>query len=133
MSHPIGILASVVGLLFAVLLELGEELWSDIVSYSLGGRAADPAISALIYIFLGSFIGLFSAGCLPSQFFAKYPLSGASLVLAPAGVGSAMHWFGAWLDRRGKDSPWLVTFWGGALFAFGIVLMRWIFIKTSSP
>jgi hypothetical protein len=58
-----------------------------------------------------------------------YPLPGLSLVLSPIATGIAMHWIGEFWSDRGRDRPALFTFGAGALFAFGMALVRFVVLE----
>jgi hypothetical protein len=53
---------------------------------------------------------------------------GISLILSPLGTGLAMQWLG---DRWREDTqrPVLFTFRGGATFAFGMALVRFLYMR----
>ena len=36
---------------------------------------------------------------------------------------------GDWRERRGRPRSYLATFWGGALFAFGMAGARFLFFR----
>jgi hypothetical protein len=108
----------------------GEDLMAAAVKYSFGGRSANPWLSALVYVILGEMIGFASVLTLPQRFIpAISPISGISLLLAPLAAGLLMHAYGSWRTRQAKDHSWLATFWGGALFAFSIALVRWTIVN----
>jgi hypothetical protein len=47
----------------------------------------------------------------------------------PLGTGVAMHWIGEFWVQRQKDRPALFSFRAGALFAFGMALVRFIYLE----
>jgi hypothetical protein len=56
-------------------------------------------------------------------------MPGLSLVLAPIGTGVvAMHGLGEFWLRRGMDRPALFSFRAGAIFAFGMALVRFVYL-----
>jgi hypothetical protein len=121
----IAILAPLVMIVVGFVEGLTDSFWA----YSLSGRTANPWLSALAYVFIGAEIGFASADAIPRRLLhAASPISGISLLLAPLGAGLLMHGYGSWRQRQARDSSWLATFWGGALFAFSIALVRWTII-----
>jgi hypothetical protein len=120
--------------LLAFLLALGalavDGLVDHVIEYSFSGRSANPWISGAVYLCLGAVIGVETADLLPHRFFpVKSPSPGISLLLAPLGAGLLMQFFGSWQRRHARDSSWLATFWGGALFGFSIAFVRWIAVS----
>ena len=70
--------------------------------------------------------GLLSAWLFPNRFIAaRVVVPGASLLLAPVATGAAMHWLGRLLRHLERQPSCLATFWGGALFALLMALVRW--------
>jgi hypothetical protein len=53
---------------------------------------------------------------------------GISLIVSPLGTGLVMHWLGEFWRERGKDRPALFTFRAGAIFAFGMALLRFLYL-----
>jgi hypothetical protein len=125
----IAILAPLVMIGVMIVMGFVEGLTDSFWAYSLSGRAANPWLSALGYVFIGAEIGFASADALPWRLLhAASPISGISLLLAPLAAGLLMHAYGSWRVRQPKDCSWLATFWAGALFAFSIALVRWTII-----
>ena len=117
--------------LFVPLLALAalavEGLVDHVIESSFSGRSANPWIAVVVYLCLGAVAGFETADLLPHRLFpVKQAFAGFSLLLAPLGMGLLMQFFGSWKRRHGRDSSWLATFWGGALFAFSTALARWI-------
>ena len=54
---------------------------------------------------------------------------GLSLVLSPIGTGMAMHWIGEFWRERGRDRPTLFSFRTGDIFAFGMALVRFVYLE----
>jgi hypothetical protein len=57
-----------------------------------------------------------------------YAIPGVSMLLAPVAAGLAMYWFGNWRRKHGGHPSRLATFWGGALFGFGVALARFLMV-----
>jgi hypothetical protein len=49
-------------------------------------------------------------------------------VLSPMLAGLVMHYYGRWRESRGSEPSYTATFLGGALFAFGMALVRFLLI-----
>ena len=58
----------------------------------------------------------------------RTPISGLSLVFAPLVAGACMHFVGEWRRRTGHKYSTLSTFAGGAIFAFGMALARFLMV-----
>jgi hypothetical protein len=116
--------------LLVLLLALAVGLVDHVIEYSFSGRSANPWIAGAVYLCLGAVAGFETAHLLPHRFFpVKPPFPGISLLLAPFAAGLLMQLFGSWRRRHARDSSWLATFWGGALFAFSTALARWIAVS----
>ena len=61
------------------------------------------------------------------------PFPGISLVLSPLATGIAMHWIGEFWSEREWDRPALFTFRAGAVFAFGMALVRLVYLELGWP
>jgi hypothetical protein len=40
-----------------------------------------------------------------------------------------MDRYGEWLENRGGSRSHVATFWGGALFAFGMAFVRFVWVR----
>ena len=77
---------------------------------------------------LGTCVG-FLIGHLPPKRILPTPMiRDASLFLSPLIAGLVMKWFGGWRTNKGHQPTVLATFWGGASFAFGMAIVRWVMI-----
>jgi hypothetical protein len=79
--------------------------------------------------------GLFVAGTLlgglsllfwPERVVSRGSIPGLSLVLGPAAVGAIMHLWGRYRTSRGHVTTTLATFAGGAAFALGTAVVRFL-------
>jgi len=86
------------------------------------------ANSFIRYFFIGIIIGIISVILIPSQFIRLHTIPGLSMILVPILTGLSMKMWGIFRGKRGKDPIHLATFWGGAIFAFGTTLSRFILI-----
>jgi hypothetical protein len=70
---------------------------------------------------------------IPTRLLPPTRFVGASLVISPLFVGSAMHLFGNWRQERGKPRTHLASFWGGAFYSFVFASTRLVFLQFSTP
>jgi hypothetical protein len=77
---------------------------------------------------LGGALGALTRMIWPTPIFQPSPVRGASLLLSPLMNGAIMDRYGAWLEARGGARSYIATFWGGALFAFGMALVRFVWV-----
>jgi hypothetical protein len=83
-------------------------------------------MSAVGFVFGGAAAGFLSAWLFPNRLIVtRVMVPGASLLLAPLATGVAMHLLGRRLRNLERQVTSLATFWGGALFAFSMALVRW--------
>lgn len=61
---------------------------------------------------------------------AHAPVPGASLLLSPLMTGGMMELYGRWRSTGGHATSSASTFWGGALFAFGMALVRFLPVRS---
>ena len=112
-----------------ILLELGFEA---IVHSIRRRRSANPPLAAVGLLIIGAAAGFLSCWVLPNPLLRHLPyFPHISLLLAPLATGAAMHAFGSWRRRQGGDPSLLATFWGGALFAFAMGLVRSICVTRA--
>lgn len=82
-------------------------------------------LAALGYATLGFTLGALSSLLLPQPVLPQPATRGISLAISPVVSGLAMHLWGSW---RARGPQGLATFWGGASFAFGCALGRFLTI-----
>jgi hypothetical protein len=108
-----------------LLLELGFHAAGE--SFSRRSRS-HPVVAGLGIAVLGGVAGLITSLLLPSRIIQQAPVPGASLLLTPVISGFVMEMYGRWRMSRGGHPSYVATFWGGALFAFTMALVRFIFV-----
>lgn len=106
---------------------LGELSW-DVSKSKRPGREIHPALSYLGYFAGGALLGILSALLLPERILGNVGIRGASLVLTPLMAGTVMHYFGAYRRQEGKGTTRMASFAGGAIFAFGLALLRFVLV-----
>ena len=110
-------------LIFQAITEVGLE-W---LGQFFRRRPTLSTVLAFIIIALfGGFIGLILSNMIPQRIVPRSVIPGISLVLSPLAAGMMMKLFGDWRRSRGHQPTVLATFWGGALFAFSMALVRWL-------
>jgi hypothetical protein len=123
--------------LVMVLLEILTDLpfaWLfDLLEGASRRRSGRPrtriVLPALLFLLLGGAVGLVLAVVLPGRLLPRGPMPGASLVFAPLACGVAMHAYGEWRRRRGAEPTVAASFLGGAAFAFGASLVRFLMVR----
>lgn len=77
----------------------------------------------------GAAIGWVTTLVLPGRVILSGGLPGSSLILSPVLSGMLMDAYGRWRASRGATRSKIATFWGGALFAFGMALVRFLLVR----
>jgi hypothetical protein len=113
-------------ILFEVATGLGWESLKDSVRRE---RRSTPLLAGIGHVLMGLCGGVVSLLVFGSRVIPRPPIPGLSLVLSPIATGIAMHWIGEFWRERGRDRPALFSFRGGALFAFGMALVRFIYLE----
>jgi len=111
-------------LLFQVLLDFAISGYQE----SFDKHNRHPAEATLGYAILGALGGFVWLLFWPQRLLPPLLPSGASLVIAPLVAGTAMHFWGRRRRTRGLRTSSLATFYGGAGFAFGVALVRLLFL-----
>lgn len=119
----------IVEVLWQILFEVLSALGWESVKASVGRERRYPRFVADIGHFgLGLVAGAVSVLVFSWRFIAPGPFPGISLLLSPLGTGLAMHVIGEWWRNRGKEAPPMFSFRGGAIFAFGMALVRFLYL-----
>ena len=90
---------------------------------------SQPVLACFGYFLIGSVLGGVSVLLIP-RFSEGVLVSAGCLLAAPSIAGLAMHAFGVLRQRSGAHTTNLATFAGGASFAFGISLVRFLILVT---
>jgi MFS family permease len=112
------------------------DLLLDVAVHAFGGsrntrRRPHPMLAGLGLLALGGVGGGLTTWLFPMRLLGAPLVPGASLVISPLLNGTLMHYYGSWHARRQRARSFAATFWGGALFAFGFALVR--FLTVSGP
>lgn len=81
-------------------------------------------------VLLGGLAGFLTSLILPNRLFGFHGIKGVSIVLSPIITGLLMRRYGDWCDERGHPRSYFATFWGGALFAFGMAAVRYYLVGS---
>jgi hypothetical protein len=116
----------IVWFVLEVVLEVvGDALW-DIGSLDPSTR--DALFATFLCFATGAAVGLGSGLVLPDRLLPKPRTAGLSLVASPLLSGVAMHAWGTLRRERGHALSPLATFHGGAAFALGAALGRFVLV-----
>lgn len=123
-------------MLWEVLVQLFGGLLIEAGFSSLGEpfrkrSKSHPLLAGAGVLILGGLIGALTRLAWPERIFQPGPVRGLSLIVSPLVTGMAMHRFGEWCEGRGLSRSYIDTFWGGALLAFGVALVRFLWIADS--
>ena len=88
-----------------------------------------PVLAGFGYLLMGLMAGVLSLLAFGTRLVPRPPIPGLSLVLSPIATGIAMHSMGEWWRQRGRDRPALFSFWPSAIFAFGMALVRFVYLE----
>jgi hypothetical protein len=114
-------------LLLSGLFDLVAELLFRGAGATRGRRArTHPLLAAIALLLVGGAAGGVVTWLLPTRLLGTPALPGASLVVSPLLNGVLMHYYGAWRSREGTQTSFAATFWGGAVFALGFALVRFV-------
>jgi hypothetical protein len=111
---------------FEVLLDLGLKSVAEPFRSRKNGQ---PIVAALGLLLLGALIGGLTSLVLPNRVFDFHTPAGISLIVSPLITGLVMEFYGRWSDARGRPGSSFATWWGGALFAFGMAAARFYFVS----
>jgi hypothetical protein len=103
--------------------------WESLRHSTRRERGMTPLLAGTGHLLLGVFAGVLSLLVVPQRLMPRSPLPGLSLVLSPIGTGIVMYSLGELWRERGWDRPSLFSFQAGALFAFGMALVRFVYIQ----
>lgn len=124
--------------LFQLLIEIVSQIifeglaslgWESLKDSTRLERETTPALAAVGHFLMGLIAGVLSLAIIGRRLAPHGPLPGISLVLSPIGTGIAMHWIGEFWRERGRDRPALFSFRAGAIFAFGMALVRFVYFE----
>jgi len=103
--------------------------WESLKDSARRERESTPILAGTGHLLLGVFAGVLSLLVVPRRLAPHSPVAGLSLLVSPIGTGITMHWIGEFWRERGKDRPILFSFRAGAIFAFGMALVRFVYVE----
>ena len=120
-------LEALLEIVFSLVGELFCDLGWIIVSEALRTKRRRRTVVGVVgWFLLGLGLGALSVWIHPAPFVHGARMRLAILLGAPIVAGLVMRWYGRVARRRGKAASSLATFTGGATFAFGMHLVRYL-------
>jgi hypothetical protein len=89
---------------------------------------AHPVVAGVGVALLGGLTGVVASLIWPARLVRPGPLPGASLLMSPLITGLVMDRYGQWREDHRVERSYAATFWGGALFAFSMALVRFMWV-----
>jgi hypothetical protein len=129
----------IVELVFTALWEIFLQIVGEIlIEFGFGSigdafrrrSRAHPIVAGLGVVLLGGLAGVLTSLIWPTRLFRPGPLPGASLLVSPLITGLVMDRYGQWRADHGGARSYVATFWGGALFAFSMALVRFVWVRA---
>jgi len=121
-------------LIFEFILEILLEILAELGLHSIGEafhkrEKRNPFFAVPGYMLLGLITGGVSLLLFPHSFIQSQRFHGISLVIIPLLGGAVMSGIGLLRRRRGEELIQLDSFAYGAIFAFGMALIRFLFLR----
>jgi hypothetical protein len=91
-------------------------------------RFANPVVASIGYTLLGTLAGGLSVFIVPHPLVHPSRLHGINLLVSPIVTGFVMSLFGSVLRRQGGKVTRIESFGYGFVFAFGMALIRYLFV-----
>ena len=126
---PFEVLFWILHLLFEILGEAALDILGAVFEGVFDGL--DPGkrfFETFLCFAAGALVGLLSGVVLPERLLPAPRTPGLSLILGPILSGLAMYAWGSFRRERGRATTALATFEGGAAFAFGAALGRFVLV-----
>ena len=119
--------------LWEILLQVLGEFLLEFGFRSMGEsfrrrRRPNRFMSGVGVVLLGGLAGVLTSLIWPARMVRPGPLPGISLLASPMVTGVLMARYGKWQQDRGGRRSFVATFWGGAMFAFSMALVRFIWV-----
>jgi len=112
-----------------IIAEMLIEFGFGSVGESLRQRSrAHPVVAGVGVALLGGLAGALTSVIWPTRIFRPGPLPGTSLLVSPLITGLVMDRYGHWRESKGVGRSQVATFWGGALFALSMALVRFVWV-----
>jgi hypothetical protein len=117
----------IIGQVIVELLAAGG--WESLTDSGFRVRRSRPWVTGIAQFLMGLCAGVLSVLIYSRRLTPHSAIPGLSLLLSPLGTGIAMHWLGEMWRDRGKEPPALFSFKAGALFAFGMAVVRFVYLE----
>jgi hypothetical protein len=119
--------------LWEIVLQVSGELLIELGFEAVGEpfrrrSRAHPVLAGLGVALLGGAAGALTSLVWPARILQPGPVRGASLIVSPLFTGVVMERYGQWREDRGATRSYIATFWGGAIFAFSMALVRFVWV-----
>ena len=120
--------------LFEALFEFLAAALADVVLRSLGQLFKPPQtqnsqLATIGHAMFGLALGGLSLVFFPHRLAHPSKIHGASLIISPVIAGALLSWTGTLLRKRDKKVTQIESFRYGFVFAFGIALVRFLFVQ----
>ena len=123
------ILTAVWEILLQIFAEILIEFGFGAIAKAARERSrSHPIITVVGALLSGGLVGVLTSLIWPTRIFEPGPWPGVSLMLSPVITGLVMRSYGQWAERKRGQRSFLASFWGGALFAFSMALVRFIWV-----
>jgi hypothetical protein len=120
------LLEGLLQLAFEFLVEYGVRSLAEPWQRRSEANAVLGGVGALI---AGAAAGVVANFVWPTRIVRPWSVPGLSLVFSPLISGYVMQRYGQWRAARDGSQSFIATFWGGALFAFGMALVRFLWVN----
>jgi hypothetical protein len=129
-----GLLSAAAELLFEVFFQIALEAMVALIVRSVRNvfeksNAIDPILAAISYLSLGTVFGIASLRLFPHPLFHPSRFHGISLLISPVVTGFVMSQVGLVIRRKGKHAVRIESFGYGFMFALGVAIVRFIFVR----
>jgi hypothetical protein len=123
----------VIPFLAEILLQVLFEVALDELIYApfqtLGRRTRVE--KGFLLLMLGVAAGLIFTLLFPNRLVRSWLPRGVSVLVGPLAVGALMEQYGRYRRIGGHTTSAIATWWGGALFAFGVAVIRVWLVRES--
>lgn len=92
-------------------------------------RSANPVVASIAYTIYGALAGGLSVFVFPHPLVHPSRFHGINLLVSPVVTGFVMSLFGSLLRRQGAKVTGIESFGYGFAFAFGMALIRFLFVR----
>lgn len=117
--------------LFEILFEILGEGILEVAKAAFGSldtAVGNALFDAFAWFVVGALLGLLSGVALSERLLPRPRMPGLSLVAGPLASGLAMREWGSFRRGQGHATGSLATFHGGAAFALGMALGRFVLV-----